>query len=107
VGEVLLDAETGWYCPNCPQTAVTRNTGPHTRFHACGGLHGLTAPLVPVGTRVRIRAVERADYEGDDAGNLTLGDDGRPYMSVVTEYLDGRNDCIAFAPIATLEIKND
>lgn len=95
----LLSApERRWECPNCPQTAVTREVEPHTRFHACGGLKGLTAPLVPAGTDCRVVAKEREDYVGQE--DVRLDADGRPVMSVVTEHADGSTDCVVFAPTA-------
>jgi hypothetical protein len=39
-----------WTCPNCTTEDVTHEARPHTRFHTCRGLRGLTAPLVPAGT---------------------------------------------------------
>jgi hypothetical protein len=94
----LLVAEHHWECPNCTHTDVTHEQAPHTRFHACAGLKGLTAPMVPAGTRCKIEAREREDYVG---GELIRTDgDGRPVMSVVTTRDDGQ-DCAIYAPCAT------
>jgi hypothetical protein len=94
----LLTPEQHWSCPNCPQTSVTHEQAPHTRFHACHGLAGLTAPMVPDGTRCKIEAVERQDYIAGDL--VQLDGNGRPVMSVVTTRSDGQ-DCAVFAPCAT------
>jgi len=100
----LIMRETRWSCPNCTQTALTTQAQPHTRFHQCRGLHGLTAPLTEDGTRCRIYAVERDDYVSGEAVQLAPGD-GRPYMSVITERADGSNDCTVYAPLVTGSLK--
>lgn len=96
---LLEPVVTRWECPNCPATEVTHETSPHTRFHACPGLKGLTAPMVPAGTACKVEAVEREDYVG---GELVQTDgDGRPIASVVTTRDDG-NDVAVLAPTALL-----
>jgi hypothetical protein len=90
---VLIQPEQRWVCPNCPATDVTHEAKPHTRFHACPGLMGLTAPMVEAGSKVRVTAREREDY----IGNEKVG----RVMSVVTERADGSNDVAVFAPTAT------
>jgi hypothetical protein len=94
----LLGVETRWSCPNCTATAVTREPRPHTQFHACGGLGGLTAPLVVDGTRCKIEAVAREDYLHGDIPQRDQ--DGRVVMAVVTTRDDGQ-DCAVLAPTAT------
>lgn len=95
---MFLAREQRWACPNCVETAVTHDSQPHTRFHACRGLRGLTAPLVPAGSVCRVRAVEREDYVG---GELVQTDgEGRPVMAVVTDRPDGSNDVAVLAPTA-------
>lgn len=91
-----------WYCPNCRLEDVTHEPRPHTRFHICKGLYGLTAPMIPTGTKARVFAVEREDYVGKE--HVQLDGRGRPVMSVVTVREDGQ-DCIAFAPTAVVETK--
>lgn len=94
----LLTAEHRWTCPNCTFTDVTREARPHTRMHSCRGLRGLTAPMVPAGTRAKVTAVERGDYV---AGDLVQTDgEGRPVMAVLTTRDDGQ-DCAVLAPAAT------
>ncbi len=88
-----------WTCPNCSAEDVTHEVKQHTRYHACPGLHGLTAPMVPAGTKVKITAHEREDYIGNET--VQLSPDGRPFMSIVTEREDGSNDVTVFAPTAT------
>lgn len=84
-------------CPNCDFTDVTREAAPHTRFHACPGLAGLTAPMVPVGTAAKVEAVEREDYVGGE--DVRFDGDGRPIMSVITTRDDG-TDLVVYAPTA-------
>lgn len=91
---------TRWACPSCTTTDVTRQAGPHTRFHSCPAL-GLTAPLVAEGERVKVTVNRPDDYV---RGELVQTDtDGRPVMNVVTEHWDGRTDCAVYAPTATQE----
>jgi len=86
-----------WECPNCSFTDVTHEARPHSRFHACAGLHGLSAPMVQAGQRVRVTAVDREDYIGTEK----VG----PVMAVKTERADGSNDVAVFAPTATAAAK--
>lgn len=96
---VLLDAWQDWECPNCPAAERTRPLPPNaSRFHACPGLHMLTAPLVRAGTDCQVIALERQDYLGSEIQQT--GDDGRPYSGVHTVRADGSNDVAAFAPLA-------
>jgi len=95
---LTLRRETRWVCPLCTTTDVTYEPLPHSRFHTCAGLKGLTAPMVPEGTRCKIEAHERDDYV---AGELVqLDGDGRPIMSVATTRDDGV-DCTVYAGTAT------
>lgn len=94
---VLTPPERHWTCPNCDFTDVTREHQPHSRMHSCRGLRGLTAPMVPAGTRCKVEAVERGDYVRDEL--VQVDGEGRPVMSVVTTRGDGQ-DCAVFAPIA-------
>jgi hypothetical protein len=93
----LLDAVRRWECPNCTATDVTHEAAPHSRFHACRGLRGLTAPMVPAGTRCKVVALEREDYVGRDV--VTTDGEGRPVMAVETTRDDG-TDRAVFAPCA-------
>jgi hypothetical protein len=94
----LLAAEQRWECPNCPAADVTHETRPHTRFHACPGLAGLTAPMVPAGVRAKVEAVGRDDYVGGEL--VTRDGEGRPVMAVRTTRENG-TDLAVFAPCAT------
>lgn len=93
----LLARVTRWECPNCDHTHQTREAQPHTPFHPCKGLKGLTAPLVVAGTKAKVAAVERGDYVGKEM--VTTDGEGRPVMSVVTTRDDGQ-DVAVFAPTA-------
>jgi hypothetical protein len=89
---MILTPNRHWACPNCKQTAVTHEARPHSQFHHCVGLRGIYAPLIPVGTKARVTAVEREDYIGNEHADRT--------MAVKTERQDGSNDVAVFAPIA-------
>lgn len=86
MGVPLLTGFTEWSCPNCDTTDMTPATVPN-RWHTCPGLHMLTAPLIPAGTRCKVEAELRADYLGSEI--QATGDDGRPYMAVRTTRSDG------------------
>lgn len=92
-----LMIERRWECPNCAVKDVTHEPQMHTRYHSCRGLRGLTAPMVPAGTRAKVEAVERGDYVGGE--QVTVDGEGRPVMSIVTTRDDGQ-DCTVFAPAA-------
>jgi hypothetical protein len=101
---VLLAAEQRWSCPNCSLEDVTHlpPDAVASRFHACRGLAGLTAPMVPAGTRCKVEAVGRDDYIG--AEMVTRDRDGRPVMAVETTRDDG-TDRAVYAPCATATSK--
>jgi hypothetical protein len=94
---LLAAPERHWSCPNCAFTDVTREVQPHSRFHNCAGLAGLSAPMVPAGTRAKVEAVEREDYIGGQ--DVQYDGNGRPIMAVVTTRDDG-NDVAVYAPTA-------
>lgn len=100
MGVPILRVAQQWYCPNCHLTDVTTEARPHTRFHSCPGLHGLTAPMLPSGTKAKVTAHEREDYIGNEI--VQTDNRGRPVMSVVTTRDDG-TDAIVFAPTATVK----
>lgn len=95
----MLANEQRWQCVNCDLTDVTYEAQPHTRFHTCRGLRGLTAPMVPAGTKCKVEAVERGDYVGSEM--VQTDAEGRPVMNVTTTRDDG-NDVAVFAPTATM-----
>lgn len=88
-----------WYCPNCTLTDVTHESRPHSRMHACAGLAGLTAPMVPAGTRAKVEAVPREDYVGRDVPHRDM--DGNVVMAVRTTRDDGE-DVAVLAPTASM-----
>jgi len=95
----VLRPEQRWECPACDFTDVTHLPAGQvvSRMHDCRGLKGLTAPMVPAGTKCKVETHEREDYI---AGELVQTDgDGRPVMSLVTTRDDGQ-DCVVFAPTA-------
>lgn len=93
---VLLQPTQHWVCPNCTIEQVTHEAQPHTRFHACKGLRGLTAPMVPAGTRAKVTAVDREDYLSDEKVSRT--------MAIITERDDGQ-DVAVFAPTAVAKVE--
>jgi predicted RNA-binding Zn-ribbon protein involved in translation (DUF1610 family) len=99
----LLTAERHWQCPNCSQTAVTRDARPHSRMHVCRGLRGLTAPMVPAGTRCKVEVSVREDYVGREL--VQTDGEGRPVMAVVTTRDDGM-DCAVLAPTAAASARD-
>lgn len=98
---ILIDAVTDWYCPNCPLTERTYEPRAHTRFHICPNLRGLTAPMLPVGTKAKVTAHDREDYIGNEI--VPLDGNGRPIMSVKTTR-DNGEDAIVFASTATMRV---
>ena len=88
-----------WYCPNCDQKSVTHEPSPHSRFHTCPGLRGLSAPMLPVGTKGKVELREREDYVNGDMVALDP-ERNRPVMSIVTTRDNGQ-DVAVFAPTAT------
>lgn len=95
----LLESWQDWECPNCNKTERTRPLPANSsRMHDCPGLHGLTAPLVLLGTDCKVIATEREDYLAGDTQRL--GEDGRAYMNVKTVYADGHNDLRVFPGVA-------
>lgn len=101
---VLLTPAHRWECPNCTEVAVTREARPHTPFHLCRGLHGLTAPFVAAGTKAKVETVERGDYVGREQIQTDSG--GRPVMAIVTT-TDTGQDCAVLAPTATASGRED
>jgi len=92
--------ERRWECPNCDLTDVTRELGVGNRFHNCKGLLGLSAPMVPAGTRAKVEAKEREDYiNGDRVQTVEVDGKARPIMSIVTTRDHGQ-DCTVLAPAA-------
>lgn len=93
---ILTPPVQHWECPNCTATDTTHEVQPHTRFHPCTGLAGITAPMVPAGSGARVRANPREDYVGRE--DVQRDDTGTPIMSVLTEYPDGHTDLAVLAP---------
>lgn len=86
-----------WYCPNCGLTEQSR--GQPNRWHNCPKLRGLMAPLILEGTKAKVEAHEREDYEGEDAGYTQKDENGRPVMSIETTRDEG-TDLAVLAPTA-------
>lgn len=97
-GVLLQPPECRWECPNCDLTDVTHEAQPHVRMHICRGLRGLTAPMVPAGTRCKTVALERQDYVGRE--DVQYDGEGQPVMAVEVTRDDG-TDLAVLAPCAT------
>lgn len=104
-GVILQPPRRDWYCPECGLTDSTVEALPHTRFHACAKLRGLTAPMLPKGVAAKLEVKEREDYVGDEHVQLDP-ERGRPVMSIVTTRDDGQ-DVTVFAPLAVARVKED
>lgn len=93
---MLLDAPVRfWRCPSCPTVDRTQRADVHTQFHDCPALAGLNIPLVEVrdpddDPRARQRSVQSEVGPGTAA--------------VLTERMDGSNDCTVFPRPAELTI---
>lgn len=100
----LLNRPDEWYCPNCLVTDVTAPLPPgQSRYHACAGLHGLSAPLVRAGVHAAVTATEREDYLNGDT--QVTGNDGKVYMNVEVTRDDG-TDVTVFTPTATADMRS-
>ncbi len=93
--------ERKWDCPNCKVTTVTKDAA--IPFHPCIGLSGLSAPLIPSGTKVKVSTIERGDYIGNEKGVRMVK--GRPIMALKTERADGSNDLAVYAPMAGVGVE--
>ena len=93
----VLSPVRRWHCPACGLRDETREALPHTRFHTCPALRGLTAPMLPEGIAGKSEVREREDYIGSEQVQLA---EGRPVMSIVTTRDEGQ-DVVVFAPSAT------
>lgn len=99
---LLTPPEQHWRCPNCTTTAVTRYPPGQVaaEYHACRGLRGLNAPMIPEAMDAKVEAVpwqdmlygERAQRDGE----------GRPTSAIRTERADGSNDIVALPATARI-----
>jgi hypothetical protein len=102
----LLDAARIWECPACRLRDKTVEAQPHTRFHPCRALGGLTAPMIDVTHRdldphaQRVRIIDREDYVAGEI--VTTTREGRPAMAVDLERSDGSNDRLVFPGCASV-----
>lgn len=99
----VLTAEHRYWCPNCDVTHVAVGARPtEIPFHPCRGLVGLSAPLIPVGTKAKVEAKVREDYIN---GEMVHTDgEGRPVMSIETTRDDG-TDLAVLAPCAVADFR--
>lgn len=102
----LVATTTHWACTYCPSEDVTHEARPHSRMHFCPGMRGLWTPMYEAGRKVKVEVVEREDYVGNEIVQVDP-ERGRPVMAVVTEYEDGRQDAVVYAPTATARASLD
>ena len=95
----LISAFTDWRCPTCGKTDRTAESRPHTRFHPCPRMHGLSTPMVRAGTAAKLVLNEREDYVNGEHVRLDP-ERRRPVMSIST-VRDNGQDAVVFAPTAT------
>jgi hypothetical protein len=88
-----------WHCPACGKQDVTHEPRPHSRFHICPRMRGLTTPMLPAGVKGKLEIREREDYVGAERVRLDP-ELGRPVASIVTTRDNGQ-DCTVFVPTAT------
>lgn len=101
-GVPVLQRRIVWVCPNgCPAYSITERADVHQQMHVCQALHGLMAPLIEEGQRVKVEAVEREDFIAGEV--VTKDENGRPIMAVHTTREEGE-DRLIFAPAATMEV---
>lgn len=100
---VLVARVTHWYCPACGLRDVTREAKPHTRYHPCPKLRGISAPLTEEGTKAKMELREREDYVGDE-DVYRDPERKRPVMSITRTRDDG-TDAWVFAPTARVTIR--
>lgn len=89
---------TRWHCRACNVTDVTREAAPHSRFHPCAGMGGLTMPMLREGEDAKVVAAVREDYVGGE--DVQYDGSGRPVSAFVTEHADGHTDVAVCAPTA-------
>lgn len=97
MGVPILTPTTHWHCPACGGTDTTHESQPHSRMHSCPALGGLSTPMASGKSGARLVVNERDDYVGDEDVTLL---NGRPVMSITTEYADGHTDLAVLAPTA-------
>lgn len=95
---ILATPAHDWHCPKCGKQDQTREAQPHTRMHSCQALGGLSTPMASgLPGRARTVVKEREDYVGKEDVTMV---DGRPVMSITTEYDDGHTDVAVYAATA-------
>lgn len=95
---VLIDPVTHWYCPACKATDTTTRAQPHTRFHTCPRMRGMSVPMVRAGQKAKVELREREDYVGTD--HPQIDENGRPVMAAVVTRDEGE-DVAVYAGLAT------
>lgn len=100
---VLLSGETHWVCPNCDTQDVCAIRPDQRRMHTCPGLKGLTAPLVPAGTKCKVESAAWEDYVRHDFA-VRKDDEGKP-VSAVNITRDDGNDVVVFPGTAVVKME--
>jgi hypothetical protein len=100
---IILNNETHWECPNCDTKDVCSIGPGQVRMHNCPGLKGLTAPLVPAGTKCKVESTAWEDYVVNDAA-VRKDDDGKP-VSAINVTRDDGNDVVVFPGAAMMKME--
>lgn len=98
-GVLLNPVERWWKCASCGLTDRTTPPGAYTQMHHCPALNGIAIALIEVHSlddevKARHRLIEREDYIGQHGGQRVA--------AIATDYADGRNDVLVFAPTASV-----
>jgi hypothetical protein len=100
---VILSGETHWECPNCDTQDVCSVKPGQVRMHNCPGLKGLTAPLVPAGTKCKVETTAWEDYVRHDFA-VRKDEEGKPVSAINITREDG-NDVIVFPSAAVAKME--
>lgn len=93
----ILKPTHHWHCPECGGTDTTHEVRPHSRMHSCPRYGGATLPMASGKSGARFVFNEREDYVGGEDVTIL---NGRPVMSITTQYVDGHTDLAVLAPTA-------
>ncbi len=99
----ILQGEHHWWCPNCTATHITNITQPHTPFHMCRGMKGLTVPYIADGTKAKLVVLRPEDYIRREL--VQRDGEGVPVAGVQT-WRDEGLDATAYPATATARLRD-